>query len=331
MTERRVILKVQGDLKTYFFTFDGVAKAVDGLNFEIAEGETFGLVGETGCGKSVTALSVLRLVDPPGKIVSGEILFEGEDLLRVKEKEMQQVRGNKIGMIFQDPMSSLNPVMTVGFQLKESIRLHQRVGEKKAERLAIEMLGKVRIPDPLKVMKRFPHELSGGMQQRVMIGIALCCHPKLIIADEPTTALDVTIQAQILRLIRDLKQDCRSSMLMITHNLGLVSKYCDRIGVMYAGNLVEVCDVSKVFSEPLHPYTKGLLEAIPKVNVERETLPVIPGRIPDIIHPPGGCKFHPRCKEVGPRCSEEKPPLVETKPGHWVACVHVGLHGRVLR
>jgi peptide/nickel transport system ATP-binding protein len=331
VTERRVILKIQGDLKTYFFTFDGVAKAVDGVNFEIAEGETFGLVGETGCGKSVTALSVLRLVDPPGRTVSGEILFEGEDLLRVKEKEMQQVRGNKIGMIFQDPISSLNPVMTAGFQLKESIRLHKGVREKKAECLAIEMMEQVRIPDPSKVMKRYPHELSGGMQQRIMIGIALCCHPKLIIADEPTTALDVTIQAQILRLIRDLKHDFRSSMLMITHNLGLVSKYCDRVGVMYAGSLVEVCEVSDVFSEPLHPYTKGLIEAIPKVNVERETLPVIPGRIPDIIHPPGGCKFHPRCKEVGPRCSEEKPPLVERKPGHWVACVHVGLHGRVLR
>jgi len=325
--ERRGILKIQGDLRTYFFTFDGVAKAVDGVNFEIAEGETFGLVGETGCGKSVTALSVLRLVDPPGRIVSGEILFEGEDLLRVKEKEMQRVRGNKIGMIFQDPMSSLNPVMTVGFQLKESIRLHKRVGERRAEDLAIEMLGKVRIPDPSKVMKRFPHELSGGMQQRVMIGIALCCQPKLIIADEPTTALDVTIQAQILRLIRDLKQDFRSSMLMITHHLGLVSKYCDRVGVMYAGNLVEVCSASNVFSEPLHPYTKGLLEAIPRVNVERDTLPVIPGRIPDIIHPPTGCKFHPRCKASGPRCSEEKPPLVEVKPGHWVACIHEGPNG----
>lgn len=326
MNERRVILKIQGDLKTYFFTFDGVAKAVDGVNFEIAEGETFGLVGETGCGKSVTALSVLRLVDPPGRIVSGEILFEGKDLLRMKEREMQKVRGDKIGMIFQDPMSSLNPVMTVGFQLKESIRLHKGLREKKAERLAIEMLEQVRIPDPSKVTKRFPHELSGGMQQRVMIGIALCCHPKLIIADEPTTALDVTIQAQILRLIRDLKHDFGSSMLMITHNLGLVSKYCDRVGVMYAGSLVEVCDVSEVFSEPSHPYTKGLIEAIPRVNAERETLPVIAGRIPDIINPPPGCKFHPRCKEAGPRCSEEKPRLLEAKPGHWVACVHAGLH-----
>ena len=324
MTRRRVILKIQRDLKTYFFTYDGVARAVDGVNFEIAQGETFGLVGETGCGKSVTALSILRLVDPPGKIVGGEILFEGEDLLKVKDKDMQQVRGNKIGMIFQDPISSLNPLMTVGFQLKESIRLHQRVGERQAHRRAIEMMEKVRIPDPSKVMKRFPHELSGGMQQRIMIGIALCCHPKLIIADEPTTALDVTIQAQILRLIRDLKRDFGSSMLMITHNLGLVSKYCDRVGVMYAGSLVEVCEVSAVFTAALHPYTRGLLEAIPKVNVEREALPVIPGRIPDIIHPPPGCKFHPRCKEAGPRCSEERPPLVETKPGHWVACVRVG-------
>lgn len=331
MIERRRILKIQGDLRTYFFTFDGVAKAVDGINFEIAEGETFGLVGETGCGKSVTALSVLRLVDPPGRIVSGEILFEGEDLLRLKEKEMQQVRGNKIGMIFQDPMSSLNPVMTVGFQLKESIRLHKRVGEKRAEGLAIEMLGKVRIPDPSRIMTRFPHELSGGMQQRVMIGIALCCHPKLIIADEPTTALDVTIQAQILRLIRDLKQDFGSSMLMITHHLGLVSKYCDRVGVMYAGNLVEVCNVADVFSEPLHPYTKGLLEAIPRVNIERDALPVIPGRIPDIISPPTGCKFHPRCKVSGPRCPEEKPRLEEVKSGHWVACVHGGLNKRLSR
>jgi peptide/nickel transport system ATP-binding protein len=321
VTEKRTVLKVQGDLKTYFFTFDGVAKAVDGVNFEIAEGETCGLVGETGCGKSVTALSLLRLVDPPGRIVSGEILFEGEDLLQIKEKEMQQIRGNKIGMIFQDPMSSLNPVMTVGFQLKESIRVHKGVGEKKAGILAAEMLEQVRIPEPLRVMKRFSHELSGGMQQRVMIGMALCCHPKLIIADEPTTALDVTIQAQILRLIRDLKHEFHSSMLMITHNLGLVSRYCDRVGVMYAGNIVEMCEVSSIFSEPLHPYTKGLLDAIPKVKLERETLPVIPGRIPDIIHPPPGCKFHPRCAEVGPRCFKEKPQLIEAKPSHWVACV----------
>lgn len=323
MTNGRTILKIRGDLKTYFFTFDGVAKAVDGVNFEIAEGETFGLVGETGCGKSVTALSVLRLVDPPGRVVSGEILFEGEDLLKMKDQEMQQVRGNKIGMIFQDPMSSLNPVMTVGFQLKEPIRLHQRIGEGKADRLATEILEQVRIPEPSRIMKRYPHELSGGMQQRVMIAIALCCHPKLIIADEPTTALDVTIQAQILRLIRDLKRDFESSMLMITHNLGLVSKCCDRVGVMYAGNLVEVCDVSNVFSEPLHPYTRGLIEAIPKVNADRETLPVIPGRIPDIINPPRGCKFHPRCGEVGPGCLEEKPELQEVKPHHWVACARV--------
>ncbi len=328
MTDRRTVLKVQGDLKTYFFTFDGVAKAVDGVNFEIAEGETFGLVGETGCGKSVTALSVLRLVDPPGEIVSGEVLFEGRDLLQIREKEMQQVRGNKIGMIFQDPMSSLNPVMTIGFQLKESIRVHQGIGDRKAADLAAEMLERVRIPEPPKVMKRFPHELSGGMQQRVMIGTALCCHPKLIIADEPTTALDVTIQAQILRLIRDLKEQFRSSMLMITHNLGLVSRYCDRVGVMYAGNLVEVCAVSTIFSEPLHPYAKGLLEAIPRVRLDREILPVIRGRIPDIIHPPSGCKFHPRCSEAVPRCLEEKPPLVEERPGHWVACFKVPFEQR---
>ena len=320
MTEREIVLKVQGDLKTYFFTFDGVARAVDGVNFEIAEGETFGLVGETGCGKSVTALSLLRLVDPPGRTVSGEVLFEGKDLLEIKEKEMRQVRGNKIGMIFQDPMSSLNPVMTIGFQLKESIQVHQGAGDRQAAILAAEMLEQVRIPEPSKAMKRFPHELSGGMQQRVMIGIALCCRPKLIIADEPTTALDVTIQAQILGLIRNLKQKFRSSMLMITHNLGLVSRYCDRVGVMYAGNLVEMCEVSRIFSEPLHPYTKGLLEAIPKVKLERETLPVIPGRIPDVIHPPPGCKFHPRCAEVIPQCIEEKPRLLEARPGHWVAC-----------
>jgi peptide/nickel transport system ATP-binding protein len=320
VAERRSILKIQGDLKTHFFTYDGVARAVDGVNFEIFEGESFGMVGETGCGKSVTALSVLRLVDPPGRIVSGEILFEGQDLLKMNQKQIQQVRGNQIGMIFQDPMSSLNPVMTVGFQLKESIRLHRGVGEKKAQHLAVGMLEQVRIPDPPKAMRRFPHELSGGMQQRIMIAIALCCRPKLIIADEPTTALDVTIQAQILRLIRDLKQDFGSSMLMITHNLGLVSKYCDRVGVMYAGSLVELCGVSDVFSEPLHPYTRGLIEAIPKVKVERERLPVIGGRIPDIIHPPPGCKFHPRCNEAVSRCSEQRPPLREIKPGHWVAC-----------
>jgi len=318
--DKRTILKVQRDLKTYFFTFDGIAKAVDGVNFEIAEGETFGLVGETGCGKSVTALSILRLVDPPGRVVSGEILFDGEDLLRIKEKEMRHIRGNKIGMIFQDPMSSLNPVITVGFQLKESIKLHQGIREGKAESLATEILEKVRIPEPSKIMKRYPHELSGGMQQRVMIAIALCCHPKLIIADEPTTALDVTIQAQILRLIRDLKHDIGSSMLMITHNLGLISKCCDRVGIMYAGNLVEVCDVAAVFSEPLHPYTRGLIEAIPKVNVRCESLPVIAGRIPDIFNPPKGCKFQPRCKEDGPGCLGEIPALQEVKPGHWVAC-----------
>ena len=325
MADGRVILRVQKDLRTYFFTFDGVAKAVDGVNFEIAEGEAFGLVGETGCGKSVTALSVLRLVDPPGRIVGGEIFFEGVDLLRVTEKEMRQVRGNKIGMIFQDPISSLNPVMTVGFQLKEPIKLHKGVSEQKAEQLATEMLERVRIPDPRKVMKCFPHELSGGMQQRVMIGIALSCHPKLIIADEPTTALDVTIQAQILRLIRDLREELNSSMLMITHNLGVVSKYCDRVGVMYAGSLVEICDVGSLFSEAIHPYTRGSIEAIPKVSEEREVLPVIAGRIPDIIHPPPGCKFHPRCKEASRTCSEKKPDLLEVKPGHWVACIHAGL------
>jgi oligopeptide/dipeptide ABC transporter ATP-binding protein len=320
MAERQVLLKVQEDLKTYFFTYDGIAKAVDGVNFEIAVGETLGLVGETGCGKSLTALSILRLVDPPGRIVSGKIMFEGENLLEKTSKEMEHIRGNNIGMIFQDPMSSLNPVMTVGFQLKESIKLHMGVRGEKAGRLAIEMLEQVRIPEPSRIMKCFPHELSGGMQQRVMIGIALCCHPKLIIADEPTTALDVTIQAQILRLIRDLKRDFKSSMLMITHNLGLVSKNCDRVGVMYAGNLVEVCDVSSVFSKPLHPYTKGLIEAIPKVNEEQEMLSVIPGRIPDILNPPTGCKFHSRCMEVSPECSEEKPQLLQVKQGHWVAC-----------
>ena len=318
------ILIVRNDLKTYFYTYDGVAKAVDGVNFAVRKGESFGLVGETGCGKSITALSIMGVVDSPGKIVSGEIIFQGQNLLSKSEAELQKIRGKHIGMIYQDPMSSLDPIFTVGDQLVELVRQHEPLGKKEAVRRALHMITAVQIPDAAEIMKRYPFELSGGMQQRIVIAMALILNPRLIIADEPTTALDVTIQAQILRLIRELRRKLGASMIMISHDLGVVYKNCDRLGILYAGAMVEMGDRPGLFANPLHPYTRGLFAAIPKIGEQRQRLAIIPGNLPDIKHLPPGCRFRPRCKhQVEEKCSQSRPPLMEILPGHWVACFQV--------
>ncbi|RLF99896.1 ABC transporter ATP-binding protein, partial [Thermococci archaeon] len=289
------LLKVK-DLKTYFYTYEGVVKALEGINLDIYKGESLGLVGETGCGKSVTALSIMRLIQwPPGKIIDGEIILDGKDLLKIPEEEMRKIRGSDISMIFQEPMSSLNPVFTIGSQISEAITLHQEVDKKEAEKRSLDMLDLVGMPDAEKVMKQYPHELSGGMQQRAMIAMALSCKPKLLIADEPTTALDVTVQAQILDLIQKVNKEIDSSMLLITHDLGVVAQVCSRVAVMYAGYIVEIGTAKQIFKNPYHPYTKGLMHAIPKIHVETKRLEVIRGVVPNLITPPSGCRFHPRC------------------------------------
>ena len=313
------------DLKVHFMTTGRTVRALDGVSFEIEEGQTFGLVGETGCGKSVTALSVLRLIPfPPGRIVGGEVRFRGRDLLRLSEGEIRSIRGKEISMIFQEPMTSLNPVFRVGDQMSEVIRLHQGLDRSRAWSQSVEMLEKVQIPDARRVAKQFPHQLSGGMRQRVMIAMELSCHPYLLIADEPTTALDVTIQAQILRLIREMKKELHTSILLITHDLGVIAEMCDRVGVMYAGSMVEEAGVEEIFSAPGHPYTRGLWGAIPRVDEERDALAVIPGMVPDLSHPPAGCKFHPRCAHRFGPCDQNSPPLAAVAPGHWVACFLYG-------
>lgn len=318
------LLKVRG-LKTYFYTYEGVVKALEGINLDIYKGESLGLVGETGCGKSVTALSIMRLIQwPPGKIIDGEIHFDGKDLLKISEEEMRKIRGAEISMIFQEPMSSLNPVFTIGSQIMEAITLHQNVNKKEAEEKAIEMLNLVRMPDPEKVMKQYPHELSGGMQQRAMIAMALSCRPSLLIADEPTTALDVTVQAQILDVIQRVNKELDSSMLLITHDLGVVAQICDRVAVMYAGYIVEIGTVKQIFKNPQHPYTKGLMNAIPKIHVKTKRLEVIRGVVPNLITPPSGCRFHPRCDHAMDVCKKKVPPVTKVEEGHYVACF---LHG----
>ncbi len=315
-----VLLSVR-DLKVTFVTGGRTVRALDGVDFEIEEGQSFGLVGETGCGKSVTALSVLRLIPhPPGKIVAGEIHFRGKNLLTLPEEEIRSIRGKEISMIFQEPMTSLNPVFRIGDQISEVIRLHQGLSPAAAWSKAVEMLDKVRIPDARRVAKQFPHQLSGGMRQRVMIAMELSCHPYLLIADEPTTALDVTIQAQILKLIKDIKKELGTSILLITHDLGVIAEMCDRVGVMYAGALVEEAAVDDIFEAPKHPYTKGLWGAIPRVDDEKEALAVIPGMVPDLSNPPAGCRFHPRCPQRFEPCDRAIPPLFPVSPGHRVAC-----------
>jgi len=309
------------DLKTHFFTDDGVVKAVDGVSFSVDKKESFGLVGESGCGKSITALSIIRLIpNPPGKIVGGNILLEGEDLVNKSEREMQKIRGKEISMIFQEPMTSLDPLFTIGDELVEVLMLHQNLDRKEAMKKSIEMLKVVGIPEAEKRIKEYPHQLSGGMRQRAMIAMALSCNPKLLIADEPTTALDVTIQAQILRLIEDLKDDFSTAVLLITHDLGVVAETCKNVAVMYAGKIVEQGNVDDIFENPLHPYTVGLNNAIPRLDVDKKRLQIIEGNVPNLIDMPKGCKFYPRCPYVMDICRTVEPPLEKKENGHLSRC-----------
>jgi oligopeptide/dipeptide ABC transporter ATP-binding protein len=309
------------DLQTHFFSAGKVVKALDGISFEIKAGEVFGLVGETGCGKSVTALSVLRLIPfPPGKVVAGSIRFKGTDLLALSPEEMRRCRGREISMIFQEPMTSLNPVFRVGDQMSEVIRMHQGLGRSAALEAAIGMLERVRIPDARKVARQYPHQLSGGMRQRVMIAMELSCRPALLIADEPTTALDVTIQAQILRLLKEMRRETGTSILLITHDLGVVAQMCDRVAVMYAGSIVEQAGVADIFQNPRHPYTQGLWGAIPLIDDEKNSLAVIPGTVPDLSRLPEGCKFHPRCERRFEPCDRLRPEMAEVATDHFAAC-----------
>lgn len=318
MSEKLLEIK---NLKTYFFTGKHPVKSVDGVSLSVDKGETLGIVGESGSGKSVTSMSVMRLISHPGKIIEGEIMFEGRDLLKCTEKEMRAIRGNDISMIFQDPMTALNPVFTIGDQIGEAIRLHQHMSRKEAIQRGIEMLKVVGIPEPEQRVKQYPHEFSGGMRQRAMIAMALACNPKLLIADEPTTALDVTVQAQILRLMKNLQTRYNTAIILITHDLGVVAETCDLVAVMYAGNCVEYGDVQTLFKEPLHPYTWGLLNSQPKLNTEGQSeLEPIQGNPPDLAQLGPGCSFYPRCPYGRQICSEEKPILTEYSAGHLVAC-----------
>jgi peptide/nickel transport system ATP-binding protein len=320
--ENNFLLKIR-NLHTYFFTDEGVAKAVDGVDLELEEGGTLGVVGESGCGKSVTALSIMRLIpDPPGKITQGEILFGGTNLLDLSEAEMRRIRGRSISMIFQEPMTSLNPVFQIGDQISEVLRLHEGMSRKDAWNRSVEMLRLVGIPAPDRRVYEYPHQLSGGMRQRAMIAMALACSPKLMIADEPTTALDVTIQAQILELINGLQKEKGMSVILITHNLGVIAETAQKVAIMYAGRIVEYTGVRPIFGTPKHPYTQGLLQSIPRLDQDhgRKTrLEAIPGLVPSLLDLPKGCKFSNRCKFVFDRCVEE-PPLIEAAPGHLVRC-----------
>lgn len=322
-----ILLQVN-DLHTNFYTDEGVVKAVDGVDFFVRRGETLGLVGESGCGKSVTALSIMRLIQqPPGRIERGQILFENQDLMTMSEEHMRQIRGNHISMIFQEPMTSLNPVFRVGDQIAEAIRLHQGLPKGTAMERAVEMLQKVGIPDPETRVKEYPHQMSGGMRQRVMIAMALSCNPKMMIADEPTTALDVTIQAQILDLMNKLKEDFGASILLITHDLGVIADMAQSVAVMYTGKIVEYADVVELFTRPKHPYTLALMESIPKMDEpvpEDMMLQTIPGIVPSLLDLPTGCSFRERCSQGLDLCGKKDPPLIEIEPGHLVRCWHYG-------
>lgn len=314
------LLKVR-NLKTYFYTEEGVVPAVDGLDFDLMPDETLAIVGESGCGKSVTSLSILQIVaTPPGKIIDGEILFKGEDLLKKNEKEMRKIRGNHISMIFQEPLTSLNPVFTIGYQICDILHLHQGMKKTEAREKALEMLKKVKIPSAEAVLDEYPHQLSGGMRQRVMIAMALACNPDILIADEPTTALDVTIQAQIMHLLKDLQKENHTSIILITHDLGVVAQIAKRVMVMYAGLAVEYADVKSIFADPLHPYTSGLLKSIPSPTDKKDTLFSIKGSIPSPKDYPAGCRFSPRCPYCMDICSEKAPPLVSLEDGRKVRC-----------
>jgi len=323
------VLEVEG-LRTVFFTRRGLIRAVDDVSFSLRAGETLAVVGESGCGKSMTALSIMRLVpDPPGRIVGGRVRLEGRDLLALDETEMRDVRGNEISMIFQEPMTSLNPVLTIGEQVSEAIRLHRDVSAREAMAEAVEMLRLVKIPDPLRRAREYPHQLSGGMRQRAMIAMALACHPKVLIADEPTTALDVTIQAQILDLMLGLQRELGTAIVLITHDLGVVAETAQRVVVMYAGKKVEEAAVEVLFEDPLHPYSQGLLNSIPRLpsmggapEGGGERLKEIPGTVPSLVDLPPGCIFAPRCAFADERCRREYPPYEEKRRGHWAACWH---------
>jgi oligopeptide/dipeptide ABC transporter ATP-binding protein len=322
-SNNNIILDIKG-LKTQFFTEGGVVRAVDGIDFDVKRGEVVGLVGESGCGKSVTSLSIMRLIGQPGKIVEGEIIFDNQDILKLPESRMVEMRGNRISMIFQQPQSSLNPVFRIGDQLAEVLFIHQDLGKEAGNKRAIELLSMVGIPEPESRSKAFPHELSGGMAQRVMIAMALACVPELLIADEPTTALDVTIQAQILDLMRNLRSKMETSIILITHDLGVVAEMCDRVNVMYAGRIVEQAPVNELFKNPKHPYTVALIGSTPVLGQADRELTTIPGSVPNLVDLPTGCKFWPRCfariennLEI---CLEEEPPLEPYGPNHTVRC-----------
>jgi peptide/nickel transport system ATP-binding protein len=323
------LLEVEG-LGTWFYTRQGIVKAVDGVDFQVASGETLAIVGESGCGKSMTALSLMRLIpDPPGRIVSGTVKLGGRELLTLSEEEMRRVRGNEISMIFQEPMTSLNPVMTIGKQIAEALILHRDLNRKEALKRAVEMLDLVRIPEPQQRAKEYPHQLSGGMRQRAMIAMALACNPKVLIADEPTSALDVTIQAQILDLIGKLQRELGTAVILITHDLGVVAETAERVIVMYAGRKVEEAAVGELFARPLHPYTRGLMNSIPRLALMRreagpavERLQEIPGMVPALSNLPQGCIFAPRCTFADDRCRAQYPAYEQKGPEHWAACWH---------
>jgi peptide/nickel transport system ATP-binding protein len=307
------------NLRTYFFTEAGVVKAVDGISVDVGSGETIGLVGESGSGKSVTAQSALRIVPQPGKIVDGSIQFEGEDLLAKSENEMRKYRGPKMAVVFQDPTTSLNPIYTVEKQLTDILRLHKDLTKREARKVALNLLERVNIPEPEERLRAYPHELSGGMKQRIAIARALSCEPRLLFADEPTTNLDVTIQAQVLELLKELQKEFGMAMVMITHDMGIIADMAERVTVLYAGHVMEAADTGSIFSDPKHPYTEALLKAVPSV-AETRALEVIPGNIPNLIDPPSGCVFHPRCKYAKEICMKEVPKLEKAGEGHYVAC-----------
>ena len=310
------------DLRTHFFTMEGVVKAVDGVSYDLEEGETLGLVGESGCGKSVSALSVMRLIpNPPGRIVGGEILLDGEDILQMDMEAMRHIRGAKVAMVFQEPMTSLNPVLTIERQLTETLQLHMGMSKQESRRESVSLLARVGIPDPETRVKQYPHQFSGGMRQRVMIAMALSCDPRLIIADEPTTALDVTIQAQILDLMKALTTESGVALIVITHNLGVVARYADRVNIMYAGKVIERGTASEIYANPRHPYTVGLLRSVPRLDLPRRAkLDPIEGQPPDLINLPMGCSFRPRCRWAVDKCATDTPELMETNAGHLSAC-----------
>ena len=316
---KNMILQIS-DLKTYFLSEEGTVKAVDGINLEIEKGEIVGLVGESGCGKSTVGYSILRLLPESGKILGGKIIYKGENLLEKDTQEMEKIRGGEIAMIFQDPTSCLNPVFSIGEQIKEAIGLHLQYSKEKEEKEVVNVLRNVNIPDPETVVRHYPHEYSGGMRQRAMIAMMLSCNPDFLIADEPTTNVDVTTQAQILELMKELKDKFELTILLITHNIGVIAEMSDKVAVMYAGKIVEFADVITLFKKPKHPYTQALLKAIPRTDIKQKIITGIPGTVPELTNPPAGCRFHPRCEFTMKKCQLKEPQYIELEKGHHIAC-----------